>query len=154
MIYDNLKNLKTYIGLSDDIRAGLLFLQQVSPDIELGEYELTPNVKAIVSQYLSMKENPNEFEAHQKFIDIQYTIIGSEIVRYLPLSQLTEKIPYSEERDITFYKSNGYNASHKTDLVTGSAFFAILFPQDGHMPQLAIGGPQKIKKIVIKVKIN
>ena len=71
MIYDNLKNLKTYIGLSDDIRAGLLFLQQVSPDIELGEYELTPNVKAIVSQYLSMKENPNEFEAHQKFIDIQ-----------------------------------------------------------------------------------
>ena len=58
MIYDNLKNLNTYIGLSDDIRAGLLFLQQVSPDIELGEYELTPNVKAIVYQYLSMKKNP------------------------------------------------------------------------------------------------
>ena len=155
MIYDKVENIQTYIRLSDNLKVGLLFLQQVSPDIELGEYELTPNVKAIVSQYSSLKENQNGYEAHRKYIDIQYALKGSEVVRYLPLSQLAEKIPYSEEKDIAFYKPIDLDDMVSgVDLVIGDGFFTVLFPQDGHMPQISIGESQNIKKIVIKVKVE
>ena len=49
MIFDHLSNILTYKGLSPDIFAGLEFLKQISPDITSGTYQLTPRVKAIVS---------------------------------------------------------------------------------------------------------
>lgn len=90
MIYDGLENINTYVNLSDDIRLGLLFLQKVSSEIENGVYELSPNVRAIVSEYYSTKENKNGYEAHKEFIDIQYVIKGEELVRYMPLERLRE----------------------------------------------------------------
>jgi YhcH/YjgK/YiaL family protein len=31
--------------------------------------------------------------------------------------------------------------------------FALLFPQDAHMPGLAIGSPAPVKKIVLKISV-
>ena len=36
----------------------------------------------------------------------------------------------------------------------GAGTFVILFPQDGHMPGMAISTPQPVKKFVVKVAIN
>ena len=35
----------------------------------------------------------------------------------------------------------------------GNGYFAILYPQDGHMPQLSVTAPVMVKKVVIKVKV-
>lgn len=76
MIYDNFSNTELYKGLSDDICVGLTYLEQVKPDIANGVYQLTPRVKAIVSEYETKKINEYGFEAHKKFIDIQYVMKG------------------------------------------------------------------------------
>jgi YhcH/YjgK/YiaL family protein len=36
----------------------------------------------------------------------------------------------------------------------GEGTFVILFPQDGHMPGMAISTPQPVKKFVVKVAIS
>jgi YhcH/YjgK/YiaL family protein len=36
-------------------------------------------------------------------------------------------------------------------MLLGDDYFAIFFPQDGHMPQLCIDTPTPVKKVVVKV---
>jgi YhcH/YjgK/YiaL family protein len=151
MIYDTLNNIAFYKGLSPDIYEGLKFLRQVSPDIAVGTYQLTPNVKAIVSEYTTKEVNENGYEAHRQNIDIQYLLKGNEKIAYLPVEELSETKPYSEETDAAFYKVvSGHTPSN---LPLRPGYFAIFFPQDGHMPQLCVKEPEKVKKVVVKVQM-
>jgi beta-galactosidase beta subunit len=38
-------------------------------------------------------------------------------------------------------------------MLIGDDYFAIFFPQDGHMPQLCIDVPAPVKKVVVKVQV-
>lgn len=151
MIYDNLNNIAFYKGLSPDIYEGLKFLQQVNPDIAVGTYQLTPNVKAIVSEYTTKEVNENGYEAHQQNIDIQYLLKGKEQIACLPVEELSETKSYSEETDAAFYNVVSELSPSTFDLRPG--YFAIFFPQDGHMPQLCVLEPEDVKKVVVKVRI-
>ena len=84
MIFDYLTNLNTYKGLSPDIYSGLRFLQQVSPDIAVGTYQINSRVRAIVSEYETKVKNEVGYEAHRKNIDIQYLLRGEERIAGLP----------------------------------------------------------------------
>lgn len=151
MIYDTLNNIAFYKGLSPDIYEGLKFLQQVNPDIAVGTYQLTPNVKAIVSEYATKEENENGYEAHRQNIDIQYLLKGKEKITCLPLEDLSETKPYSEETDVAFF--NAVPDHSPSTLALRPGYFAIFYPQDGHMPQLCGNKPEKVKKVVVKVRI-
>lgn len=151
MIFDRLSNILTYKALSPDIYAGLEFLHQLSPDIAPGTYQLTPRVKAIVSEYETKMKNEVGFEAHRKNIDIQYLLKGEERIACMPIEKLTETEPYSEEKDAAFYAVEGVAAQTMT---IGGGYFAIFFPQDGHMPQLCGDKPEMVKKVVVKVAVG
>lgn len=149
MIYDNLSNIDIYKGLSNDIYEGLSFLKQVTSDIENGTYQLNPHVKAIVSEYETKKVNEHGYEAHKRYIDIQCDLKGTERICCLPVERLNETIPYNPEIEAAFYSTN----EKPQEMVIGNGYFAIFFPQDGHMPQLCVDEPQKVKKIVLKVEV-
>lgn len=94
MIFDHITNLSTYKTLSADIFEGLHFLQQVSPDIAIGTYQINPRVKAIVSEYETKVKNEVGYEAHRKNIDIQYLLRGEERIACLPsgIKSITDNI--------------------------------------------------------------
>jgi len=149
MIYDKLDNTEIYKGLSEDICAALTFLRQASPDIANGVHQLNPRVKAIVSEYETKKVNECGFEAHKRFIDIQYTLRGIEKVCCHPIEKLTETTPYSEENDAALYSAD----VQAQEMVIGDGYFAVFFPQDGHMPQLCVEEPVPVKKVVMKIQL-
>ena len=149
MIYDNLSNIDLYKGLSTDIYTGLLFLKQANADIENGTYLLNSRVKIIVSEYETKKVNEYGYEAHKRFVDIQYVLNGEEKVSCLPIEKLKETKVYSEEIDAAFYVAD----NKPQEMVIGNGYFAIYHPQDGHMPQLCVDEPQLVKKVVVKVEI-
>lgn len=151
MIYDKIDNIETYAGISSDILLGLKWLRDVNSDIANGVYEINPSVKAIVSEYTTKEINGNGYEAHREFIDIQYLISGEEVVNSLPLEYLNELKAYNKESDAAFYVETGIKPQ---ELLLGNGYFAILFPQDGHMPQLCVNTPGFVKKVVVKVKIG
>ena len=148
MIYDKIDNWEIYAGISDDIRVGLEFLSQIKPDIEKGVHELTPRVKAIVSEYTTKEINENGYEAHRDYIDIQYLISGSEKICCLPLECLKETKPYRAEIDAAFYEEAGVNPQ---EMVIGNGYFAVFYPHDGHMPGLCADALIPVKKVVVKV---
>lgn len=151
MLYDNLSNIDLYKGLSNDIYTGLLFLNQAKPDIENGTYLLNSRVKVIVSEYETEKVNEYGYEAHKKYLDIQCVLKGQERVACLPIERLKVTKPYSEEIDAAFYAETIDLQPFNISLLPG--YFAIFFPQDGHMPQLCVDKPQLVKKVVVKVEI-
>jgi len=151
MIFDRLSNIELYKGLSNDIYVGLTYLQQLKPDIEIGVYQITPRVKAIVSKYETKVKNGFGYEAHRKNIDIQYLLKGEERIACYPVEKLIESTPYSEEKDAAFYAADDVKAQ---EMIIGNSYFAIFFPQDGHMPQLCVDEPQMIKKVVVKVAVR
>lgn len=151
MIYDNIKHIETYANVSGDIRLGLEWLRDVKPDVEVGAYVLSPRVKAIVSEYATKRENEYGYEAHRQFIDIQYLLSGTEKICSLPLEYLKETKVYNEEYDAAFYKEESVRPQ---ELLLGNGYFAIFFPQDGHMPQLCTNDTKPVKKVVIKVKVG
>lgn len=151
MIYDNIKNLENYKGVSPDIYAGLKFLAEATPDIELGTYPINERVKAIVSEYPTVECFERGYEAHKHVIDIQYPIIGLERVKWSPIDKMDVNIPYDEVEDRTFYKNP--DPVIGTEIIIGNGFFGMMFPWDGHSPQHLVGKSEVIKKITIKVSI-
>lgn len=150
MILDQLKNIDIYKGISPDIYAGLQFLQNATPDIELGTYVINGNTKAIVSEYETIADFSRGYEAHKHVIDIQYPVRGLERVKWSPIEGMNINIPYDEAKDRTFYKDPSPRGTH-VDI--GEGIFAIMFPEDGHGPQHYIDKPETIKKITVKIAI-
>jgi YhcH/YjgK/YiaL family protein len=150
MIFDDISNIATYKGLSPNIALGLDFLKQMNPDTAVGTYQINQHVKAVVSEYETMTENEYGYEAHRKNIDIQYLLSGEERIACLPIERLVETEPYNVEIDAAFFTAN----TKPQKMTIGDGFFAIFFPQDGHMPQLCVDKPIKVKKVVIKVEIE
>lgn len=148
MVYDKLDNIELYKGLSADIYEGLMFLKNANPEIAKGVYLINPRVKAIVSEYETKMVNEHGFEAHKRFVDVQYNLKGVEKICCFPIEWMQETKSYSEEKDAAFYDAN----RQTQEMIIGNGFFAIFFPQDGHMPQLCVDECQMVKKVVVKIE--
>ena len=95
--------------------------------------------------------NENGYEAHQEYIDIQYLLKGSEKICCLPLEYLKETKSYKTEIDVAFYEVENVKPQ---EMLIGNGYFAVFYPQDGHMPCLKVSIPVDVKKVVVKVKIQ
>lgn len=149
MILDSLKNAHLYTNVSERIALGLKYLQETDlAALEPGKYEIDgTNVFAAVSAYDSRTLDLGKWEAHKKYIDIQYIVSGAEKMYYANISNMVETTEYNEAKDIMFYKGEG-------DALTVSAGnFAIFFPEDVHMPNIAVDSPAAVKKVVVKVAL-
>ena len=165
MVYDKIDNIEIYKGLSDDIYEALKFLQNATPSTPTGVIQLNPRVKAIVSEYETKAVNENGYEAHKRYIDIQALLEGEEMIACQPIEWLTQTKPYSEDCDAAFYAADtpphpseeshlpSSLIHHTSYLTLRPRYFAILYPQDGHMPQLSVTTPTKVKKVVVKVAV-
>lgn len=150
MIVDRIDNIELYRGLSNDIYEGLKFVRNANSNLELGEYHVTKNVKAIVSEYMTIENFERGYEAHNHVIDIQYPLIGLERVKWSPIKDMKVNIPYDEMADRTFYVKPH---SQGTYVDIGEGIFAIMFPKDGHSPQHFVTEPEMIKKLTMKISI-
>jgi YhcH/YjgK/YiaL family protein len=150
MIYDHLKNIGLYKGLSPALDTALEFIETVTPDIEVGSHPLAHGVKAVVSAYETSLVNAKGYEAHRKYADIQLALVGTELVRCKPLPQVVETIPYDEAHDAARYADRP-----GADMVIGEGYFLVVFPDDAHEPGLAPAGvPAPVKKVVMKVPME
>ncbi|MCK7521454.1 MAG: YhcH/YjgK/YiaL family protein [Ignavibacteriales bacterium] len=60
-----------------------------------------------VSEYMTKNEEDAKYEAHRKYIDIQYVASGKELIGVAPVSQMGEILtPYDETKDVEFMKVN------------------------------------------------
>ena len=154
MIVAKLEQIAQQAALSPRLHKGLEFLQQLDPQgLEPGTIEVEGReVYAMVQSYTSrpVTDSPR-FEAHRKYLDIQYLVSGTEAMGWAPLEQLEVNMPYNAEKDVML----GTVPAAARTLVPFTAGYAILlYPSDAHGPGLAAGEPEPIVKIVVKVLLD
>lgn len=148
MIYDHIRNISLYKGLSDALDTALDFIASAVLPMDNGTTLLPHGVKAIASEYETKPTNPKGYEAHIKYADVQFLLAGSEEIRCCPIEFLEPAGDYDEASDCRFYVAQPGSGFA---LRLGAGYFAVLFPDDGHMPGLADGVPEKVKKVIMKV---
>jgi YhcH/YjgK/YiaL family protein len=104
------------------------------------------NLYALVQEYVTKPVEQGVWEAHRRYIDVQYMVSGTERmgVANLRVMRLGE---YSAEKDFQPMIGTG----NFLDVFAGA--FVIFFPEDAHMPGLQASQPEFIRKVVLKVKI-
>ncbi|MDA0659841.1 MAG: YhcH/YjgK/YiaL family protein [Planctomycetota bacterium] len=150
MILDKLSNANSYFGLHERIAAALQYLQQ-------HDWTTPPPGKIVIQGdqiYALVQDNTTKprqegvWEAHRRYIDVQLVASGVEEMGYANVDTLTIQKPYDAKDDYELFTGNG---SYVT-VPTGS--FAIFFPQDGHIPGLAVHDePASVRKVVVKVAV-
>ena len=154
MIKDKLEYSETYYGISESIKKGFEWLKsQELQSIEQGKYTIDGrNIYANVQEYETRQDA--KYEAHKKYIDIQYVIKGCESVGICDIKNCTTCTQYDTEKDIEFFNCNVNEEFYNLN----QGEFLVLFPNDAHKPSI---NPQKInseknivKKVVVKVAIN
>ena len=102
---------------------------------------------ANVQEAVLMPLAERKLEAHRRFIDIQAPITGPETIGLAELDAAAQALPFDVENDYVLYAG----PSKPVTLNVGD--FAIFFPPLGaHAPCCCVpGGPEKIKKVVVKV---
>ena len=149
MIVDTLENAHLYAGSGTRLAAALEYLRETDfSKLRLGRYELDgENLYALVQHYNSRPESGAEFEAHRKYADIHYVCEGSERMGYMNIRRLAVTETFDAAKDCEMLRGQG-------DFVTLFAgMFAVLFPEDAHMPCLAIREPEPVKKVVVKIRM-
>ena len=147
MIFDSIKNISKYLNLDKKIQKGFDFITKNNlKNFENGRYEIDgKNIYANIQEYETKEEGM--FEAHRKYIDIQYVISGFEKIEVCEISELQEKIPYDKEKDLIFFEGNGSSLKLK------EGYFAVFYPQDGHKPCITDENKSNVKKVVVKVSV-
>lgn len=145
MIFDSLKNIDSYKGLS--IYPALqYFATQDFSAATAGRHELDGEDFYMLNEYQS--EAKTLSEAHRDYIDIQILLEGEEYIGVAPLTDDMVAVEANEEKDYWLYDCEVARIAMKP------GYFMVLYPQDVHMPGDAMGQPVACRKIVGKIKVR
>lgn len=150
MITDTLAQSQRYLSLSPRFAAAFEFLKSMPADQPLGRFDIDgDDCFALVQTYTTKPIAEGKFEAHRKYIDIQFIQAGHETILWTPLSTLTKTTePYTAVKDIAFFAT----PAHVVPIQLRAGDFTIFFPEDGHAPGLEYNGSAEVRKTVIKIR--
>jgi YhcH/YjgK/YiaL family protein len=149
MIIDQLNLLEKYTHLHPGFKKAVDFIESNDLDtLTLGETTIDESLRIIVihDDLVAKETSIAAFECHNKHIDIQIILEGSETIGWKPRNTcLSPKGEYNAEKDVLFFNDDPdmYFQLHKGQ-------FGIYFPNDVHAPMIGVG---RIKKIVMKLLV-
>lgn len=147
MIVDSIQHVRDYASLLPCLEAGLAAMGDGS-GLAVGRHEFEGGFLLVQEGETSPLEE-GTFEAHRKFIDVQFVLEGAEEIAWQEYSDLTCAIPYDEASDKE--RLDGPRAHHL--LVTAGMFWAA-FPHDGHKAISHIDERHHYRKVVMKLPVR
>ncbi len=152
MILDTLDNSTRYEALNSRFAKAFAYLKTVDGTQPLGRHDLDgDDCFALVQTYETKTLDKAKFEAHRKYIDVQFISSGRETILWAPLAAMKEEtMAYSDEKDAALWKL----VPETTPLHVSSGHFAILWPQDAHAPCIEWDKPEQVFKVVVKVAVE
>jgi YhcH/YjgK/YiaL family protein len=149
MIIDNINNLHQYLKVNEKIAVGLKYLKETDFSLmKPGRYDIdNENVYALLQIYDTKPVEEGKWEAHRKYIDIQYIVEGCERIGYSNIRHMKEITDYYYQKDFILLEGEG------NFITVNSGSFAIFMPQDAHMPCVSADTCSTVKKVVVKVLV-
>jgi len=162
MIFTTLSDLSFYQSLCPNFADAIAWANQADwAALPTGKHAIDGDRLFVIIESLNTQSLTNDsiWEAHDRYIDIQYILQGRERMGWIPRTDaLPVRMPYDSATDKVFYEAAQITntiGGTMIDVAAGQA--VVFFPQDAHAPGLIAGGsaqPQAVKKAVFKVRID
>jgi biofilm protein TabA len=148
MILDIFENAHRYWALNPGFAKATEFL--LRPDLQElppGRYEIDGDrLYAAVSQGPGRKREDGLLETHQKYIDIQWVLAGTDEMGWKPKSACKQPSgEYDPQRDVRFFAD-----APEAWFPVAAGSFVIFYPEDAHLPLISAG---QLHKVVVKVPV-
>ena len=152
MILDTLDNAARYESLNSRFAKAFAYLRTVDGSQPLGRHDLDgDHCFALVQTYETKPQEKALFEAHRKYIDVQFVHSGRETILWAPLAAMKEEtMSYDEAKEAALWKL----VADVTPLHMSAGHFAILYPEDAHAPCIEWEKPEQVFKVVVKVGVE
>lgn len=152
MILDTLNNAARYETLNSRFAKTFTWLRKFDGTQALGRHDIDgDHCFALVQTYETKLIGKAKFEAHRKYIDVQFIFSGRETILWAPLAAMKEEmLAYTEEKEAELWKL----IPDVTPLHMSGGHFAILWPQDAHAPCIEWEKPEQVLKVVVKVVVE
>lgn len=150
MIYDTLEHCERYLGQHPLLGEAFAYLKALGPQTPEGRIPLRgDDLFVIVERYTTFAPEERRYETHRDYLDVQAVLNGRETLYIEPRAELTPATEYDPQTDLVFYEGPRRSA---LSLTPGA--FALLLPQDAHMPSCHAGdAPGRVVKAVAKIRI-
>ena len=141
-----LKEIDNYT-FEKNVLEGLEFLKTFLTGGNKGEKG--DKIFILEQSYNTKKSEEISWEGHRKYIDIQYMLSGNEEMDVRNINLMKASTQYDEVNDFQFF--NEIEENNSNPIKVNEDEFLVFFPKDIHKP--CIGNGNKVKKIVVKVKL-
>ena len=149
MIVDRLGNRSVDAHLPPQVRQALEYLRTTDMSAAaLGRHEIDGDrLFALVQEYETRLPGDCVWEAHRRYIDVQYVVRGAERMGHASIADMVARVAYDDQKDVELFEPG------KRFVTVSAGMFAIFGPDDVHSPGNAVGDPQPVRKVVIKAAI-
>lgn len=149
MVLDQLAHAEVYGGLSPILRRALRYLATTDWESSATGRRAFEgdDIFALVSDYDTRPAETVPWEAHRRYIDVQYVHRGTERIGHAPIATLTCG-EYDGARDLVSAEGHG------AFITLTAGMFAIFWPHDVHRPGIAVDRPVAVRKVVFKVAVQ
>lgn len=150
MIVTSLDHLKQYLGINKNLDDAILALQDLDWDaLPLGKTEIDKD-RIFINRfdYAPQPEETLPFESHFRYLDLHICLSGEERIGITDISRLkvTER---KEAEDACLYSGN---TDTYVRLIPKAV--CITFFEDGHKPKIKSENADRIRKAVVKVRMD
>ena len=153
MIYGKLTDFEVMglASLGETVSRSVAWIRNLPADPKEGRYELEEdNCYALVLRYATGGAAESRFETHRKYVDLQYTLVGSEIIEWAPRETLANDGDYDADQDLLYHHPGPVLGS----VVKAAGFFSIYTPVDAHRPKIRATGYASVFKLVVKIPVD
>ncbi|MDP3129877.1 MAG: YhcH/YjgK/YiaL family protein [Bacillota bacterium] len=152
MVVDRIERLGFYAALDPAIPIIVRYLEKTDlKAVPAGRRELTGGIGLIREAYLTKPVSDCTLEGHLRHADLQIVLEGAEsmgwVSRSLNLHQVTSA--YDPSKDVEKYQVRRFS---RVDLSAG--MFALVFPDDLHMPKIMQEETTRVEKAVFKIPLQ
>jgi YhcH/YjgK/YiaL family protein len=150
MITDNISNYELYKGRNKRLDQAIDFIKNTNfENLKPGMYKVEGDDLFLnLMEYETKKVEERFWESHKKYIDLHYILEGIECIGYEQFERMKVKENYNEADDYWIMEGSLHS---KVFLQKGD--FMICFPNDVHMTAIMVEQPQRVRKVVFKVRI-
>lgn len=150
MIFNNLNNISVINELDKNILRALDYaISNNLIDYKKGTHDIDGKDMFLNRVSYGTKEDSKGFwEGHRDYIDIHVILDGKERINY-NLSNNLKGLNYDKDGDFASFEGRS-----KQSLILEKGDFAIFYPEDIHMTGLIVDEPEKVEKVIFKVKLN
>lgn len=153
MIVLDKKHISKYLGMDARLDAGLKMIAEGLVEKEAdGKYIDSDRMYHSIETYQTKAHEVTRWEAHNRYIDIQYLRAGQERIDVLVSREGLKETERNEDADLYFYEEEDMVKGNQVCMKAG--MLAVFYPDDVHRPGICLDHAETVEKIVFKIRVD